>query len=428
MSFLLKIVEGPNKGAEIALVSGIAVTFGKSDDCDIVLADATFPSDPVSIEASEDGVTVDSEPLEQLAVKTLGATSFAVGPADAPWGELKWPEKVEIQKPKAESSEEERGEGSGAEDKKRKKEDGSHASSGASEDGATQPADGKKKKKHGGCCGCLVALMLLAFAVAALAWFYRAAIKDFCDSKGYDIHSISNIIDIHSISNIISVVASSDKSEKPSLVEKVTLASVAARYGLQVESTAGSPRLSGNLKTRGERLRATAEAYEAQPGVELDISDDESFRTAAEDALFTLTEGALKVVSATNRVLAISGISRSPGELEHMLRTLGADLPKLRKVDTEGVVFGRVPRRVTRYGGRDEMPSDAPIVTRQASKKATTPTLPVCGILTKPYPCLVMRDGTRIMEGASIGGNMILKIEADAVTVTNSTGRFTWKP
>ena len=43
MNFLLKIVEGPNKGAEIALVEGVAVTLGKGDDCDIVLADPTLP-------------------------------------------------------------------------------------------------------------------------------------------------------------------------------------------------------------------------------------------------------------------------------------------------------------------------------------------------------------------------------------------------
>ena len=31
-------------------------------------------------------------------------------------------------------------------------------------------------------------------------------------------------------------------------------------------------------------------------------------------------------------------------------------------------------------------------------------------------------------KGAALGGNVIVKIEADAVTVTNATGRFTWKP
>ena len=76
MSFLLKIVEGPNKGAEIALVSGVPVTFGKGEDCDIVLADPTLPPSPVSIEASDVGVTADGEALEPFMVKTVGSTSF----------------------------------------------------------------------------------------------------------------------------------------------------------------------------------------------------------------------------------------------------------------------------------------------------------------------------------------------------------------
>ncbi|MBR4653773.1 MAG: hypothetical protein IKO72_10490 [Kiritimatiellae bacterium] len=413
MNFLLKIVEGPNKGAEIALVAGVAVTLGKSDECDIVLADPTLPSEAIRIEASDDGVTVDGGVLEPFVVRTAGATAFAVGPADAPWNELKWPEKTVEAKPEGE-------EGRAAADERRETGGESHASSPAPEGGEAAP---EGRKKRGGCCGCLVALVLLILALAALAWSFREKIRDFCESKGYDIHAISNMV---------GVVTSPGRTEQPTAAGSPTLAAIAARYGLQLEETAGTARLAGNLKTRGERLRATAEAYEARPGVELDISDDESFRTAAEDALFTLTEGALKVVYATNRVLAISGISRSPGELGHTIRALDADLPKLRKVDTEDVKFGALPRRVTRYRVREDLPVDLPVdmpaVKRPASRKATSPTLPVCGILTKPYPCLVMRDGTRVLEGASVGGNIILKIDADAVTVTNSTGRFTWRP
>jgi hypothetical protein len=69
VSFLLKIVEGPNKGAEIALVEGVAVTLGKGDDCDFVLVDSTLPAEPLKVEASADGVTVDASPLEPFAVR-----------------------------------------------------------------------------------------------------------------------------------------------------------------------------------------------------------------------------------------------------------------------------------------------------------------------------------------------------------------------
>ena len=93
MSFLLKIVEGPNKGAEIALVEGVAVTLGKTDACDIVLADATLGDEPLEIEASADGVTLGGERLEPLHVTVRGSTAFAVGPSDSPWGELVWPRR-----------------------------------------------------------------------------------------------------------------------------------------------------------------------------------------------------------------------------------------------------------------------------------------------------------------------------------------------
>jgi len=403
VNFILKIVEGPNKGAEIALVSGVAVTLGKGDDCDIVLADTTLPSEPVTIEASDGGVAVDGEPVDQFAVMTMGATSFAVGPADAPWGALKWPEKAEARETKDEGRE--------TKDEKREDDDASRVPSPAPEEGADRPEG--KKRKRGGCCGCLVALVVLILALAALAWFYRAAIGEFCKERGYEIPKLPT---------------SSENAEKPTLVEKVTLASVAARHGLSAEEANGTAKLSGNLKTRAERLRATAEAYDAKPGVELDLSDDESFRTAAEDALFTLTEGALRVVSATNRVLSIAGVTRSPQSLGRMLKALNADLPKLRDVDVSGVRFGTVHKLGTGTGELGEMQDDAPVVSRPAAKKPAAPVLPVCGILTKPYPCLVLRNGARVLEGASIGENVIVRIGADEVTVTNSTGRFTWKP
>ena len=400
MSFLLKIVEGPNKGAEIALVSGVAVTLGKGDDCDIVLADPTLPSMPLSLEASDDGVTLDGERLEPFVVNTSGATSFAVGPADAPWGALKWPERVESQEGESREAESQKAEEQKVESQEAEKPE-------------EAPESAPPKRRRGGCCGCLVALVLLILALAALAWFFREKIRDFCKARGYDVPVF---------------FVSSGGTDAAQPVETNMLAAIAARYGLTVEEGGGRPRIVGNLKTRVERLRATAEAYEAMPGVELDILDDESFRTAADDALFTLTEGALKVVSATNRALSIGGISRSPEALRRTLVALNADLPKLGGVDVTGVKFGIVPRHETMGEVREEGPIATPQAVHRKSKKAASPSFPVCGILTKPYPCLVMRDGTRVLEGAALGENVILKIEADAVTVTNSTGRFMWRP
>ena len=408
MSFILKIVEGPNRGAEIALVEGVAVTLGKGDECDIVLADSTLPEEPLSIEASDDAVTVNGERLEQFAVKTLGATSFAVGPADSPWGELKWPEKGEASRRDAETAEAQ----GGKEETSRR--DAEAQSAEAEEENLRDSASPREEKKRHGCLGCLVVVVLLVLLLAALAWLFRATVRPYAEKAlAYARESLH--------------FGSGADGEGTGAVRAMTLSEVASSYGLELEENDGLAKLSGNLKTRAERLRATAEAYEARPGVDLDLSDDESFKASADDALFTITEGAIKVVAATNRVLSIAGTSSSPFALKRILESLNNDLPKLRDVDAAGVVYGKVSGNAADDNDDGEALIGLSHAKRRAAK-AKDPSLPVCGILTTPYPCLVMRDGSRVLEGGSLGGNVIVKIEADAVTVTNATGRFTWKP
>ena len=411
MNFILKIVEGPNKGAEIALVEGVAVTLGKGDSCDIVLADATLPEEPVSLEPVAGGVSVSGEVLAPFHVKTLGATSFAAGPADAPWEALVWPKREEQE----------------ARDEKRNEASSPEASDIPPSEKVA--ADSGGKKHRGGCCGCIVAIILLLLAVAAVAWFFRA------DPRLEEVRSkVTGLCD-KAVAEFSGTTETPKADEgavatEPAVNPAADLAAIAAKYGLVFEGTDGTAKISGNLRTRRERLSATAEAYAAQPGVELDLSDDESLRTASEDALFTLTEGALKVRAATNRVVALSGVSPSPTALKKTLEALNADLPKLRAVDVTGVTVGSMGRGVSEATGdsRQDAASAYALPRPAPRKTAQAPSLPVCGILTTPYPCLVLKDGARIMEGATIGGSVILKIEADSVLLTNSAGRVTWKP
>ena len=406
MNFILKIVEGPNKGAEIALVEGVAVTLGKGDDCDIILADPTLPNEPLTIEASESGVTIGGEALEPLWVKTFGATSFAVGPADAPWGELKWPKPESPENPESPD----------------KPESPNKPETSEKPESPEKPAEPAKKKRRGGCLGCLVVLILLLLVLAVLAWFFRDDPRvERVRNKVSDLYS-------KTVTRFSGVIGSSEGGGEPVAAPVVDIAAVAAKYGLAFKENGDVTKLSGNFKTRRERLAATAEAYAVQPGVELDLSDDESFRTAAEDALFTLSEGALKVAVATNRFLSIVGSSRSPMSLKKTLVALNADLVKLDDVDVSGVVFGGVvvPGNEMADDGDDVQQVSSRVSRRAAKKRALS--FPVCGILTMPYPCIVLRDGRRLMEGAAIGDSVIVAIGADSVTLTNSTGRFTWKP
>ncbi len=403
MNFLLKIVEGPNKGAEIALVEGVAVTLGKGEDCDIVLADPTMPEAPITVEASADGVAVGGEPLESFSVKTFGATSFAVGPADAPWGELKWP-KPEVREDSTEPP------------NPRTTEPPNHATTEPPNDQTTEPSN----RRRGGCFGCLLAFLVLLLVLAVLLWFFRDAVKPHAESLWEKMRAGRSTAD-----DSPTVQTSSSDARLSNLRE------IAAKYELSLVESNGQVRVSGNLKTRRDRLAATAEAYGALPGVELDLSDDESLRASADDALFTLTEGAIKVVAATNRVVSIAGSSASPLSLKKTLEALSADLPKLRNIDASGVVISPgMARTDGNEAGNGEQANGtfAPRAPRRTPKKTSSPTLPVCGILTTPYPCLVMRDGRRIMEGAAIADSVIVEIGADSVTLTNSTGRFTWRP
>ena len=408
MNFLLKIVEGPNKGAEIALVEGVAVTLGKGDDCDVILADQTLPGEAMKIEVSGGAVSLDGVPLDPFVVKTSGATSFAVGPADAPWSELKWPAKEEP-------------EHAASDDRSEEETAATEVSSRTSQDqekGEPAAAPGERKRRVG-LLGCLLALLIIVLLLVGLVWFFRETVRPYAEKAFASVEKFWSKAD-------------GRRQESPedgaSGLRASSLSAIAARYGLSFSEDEGLAKLSGNFKTRRERPAATAEAYAVQPGVELDLSDDESFRTAAEDALFTLSEGALKVATATNRILSIVGSSRSPMALKKALVALNADLPKLDNVDVSGVIFGGVV--VSENESADNV-GDARHISSRGSRRAAkknTAAFPVCGILTTPYPCIVLRDGRRLMEGAAIGDSVIVEIGADAVTLTNSTGRFTWKP
>lgn len=400
MSFILKIVEGPNRGAEIALVEGVSVTLGKADTCDIVLADATMPDAPMTIAASADGVTLDGAPLEPFNVKTSGATSFAFGPSDAPWSPLVWSEDSDGRQAAGDAKDADGGEKPEA--AAEAKADGEAPA----EAPAEAPSEERPAKRRG--LGCLVAAIVAILVILILAWLFRGRLRSLGDGaiKKWRVRGGGN-----------TAVVEADAQVSPTF----TLEKIASRYGLELVGEGGSAKLVGNFKTRAERLAATAEAFSSQPGVELDFSDDESFRTAAEDALFTLTEGALKVSVATNRFLHIVGSSASPLALQRTMEQLNADLPRLRGFEVSGVRLASLANVLP--------PSAGPASSRPAIQAPRPPvTLPVCGILTSPYPCLIARDGRRYMEGAEIAGSVILKIEADSVTLTNAMGEVTWRP
>lgn len=407
MSFVLKIVEGPNRGAEAALVEGVAVTIGKSDDCDIVLADSSLPDAPSKIETAADGVSIDGELLEPLHVKTLGDTSFAVGPANGPWGKLVWPKPEtpeEAEKPVVETAPE------------------------PVQEKPVEETPDTKKKSHG-CLIWFIVLVLLALSLAVAGYLLRGWLKPRVESCCPQVETAWRWTRSHSRSAYVwclercatvrekfAAWKGQPEEDTPERDPAEVIADIALAYGLEIMEEDGKLALSGNLKTRAERLAVTAEVYDVLPCAELNLSDDETLKTAVDDTLSLIGESEIKVISVTNRVVVLGGTASDPAML---ISRISQEVPKVTSIDGSAI----------RIRNAESAPSGAKSAAKRKDQpKSALPRLPVCGILTSPYPCLVTKSGARIMEGANIGEWTVAKIEADSVVLEGPSGRFVWRP
>jgi type III secretion system YscD/HrpQ family protein len=382
VSALLKIVQGPNAGAEIALPDGIEITVGKADSCDIVLADPTLPDAPMALSATPDGVLLDGAPLEPLHVVVHGSTAFATGPADAAWGKLVWPKPEEPEEPENTPA-------------RAKEEEKPAAVPPPAEPAAAKPAKPSRLRL-------LVALALLLLAIFAVLAIF-AARRHATRTRQRE------------------AAAEAKRAAR-------TPAAFAERYGLVFDESAPRPAFSGNFATRAERLAATADLYSAFPGAALDLTDDESLKSAVSDALFALGGNAISVDSVADRVAVLSGTADSPAALSAALDAIRADVPRLADVDT-GAVKLATPASPLAPAAASGGETTAAARRRAARAAANAqPSLPVCGILDTPYPCLVLQNGSRVFPGATLGGFVVVSIAPDSVVLTNANGSFTWKP
>ena len=98
--FILKVLTGPNQGAELELSAG-AYMIGSADECDVNFSDALVAPRHLSVELSEDSIVakrldgkvfVDGKPMvdTRQTIKffqfvTAGSTYFLFGPAGREW-------------------------------------------------------------------------------------------------------------------------------------------------------------------------------------------------------------------------------------------------------------------------------------------------------------------------------------------------------
>ena len=393
MKFLLKIVQGPNAGAEIALVEGMNLVFGCGDDCDIILSDTSVGEKAFELEVTGERVVAvmpggKTVKLEPYHVVFVGATALVAGPQEGAWKNLVWP-KMEAVSEKADEEQTE-----------------------------AEPEEEKPPKKRFP-CGCALSVFV-AIVLAGLAVFAWKKYPE--ETKEYSIM-------VWDKSKAVWRIASEkfkDDSPQCAVAPKESLEAVAKDCGFSLENRDGEISATGDFKTRVKRLEATARAYAAQPGLKVDFTDAESMSCAVSELLVLVSDGRLKLDRIEGRKAFLSGSTPSRGALEKILRSLSEDVPKIAAVDCSRVTVGAVVAK------SDESAEDGEekqsLKRKKTAYRKASPKMPIAGVLTVPYPCLVLNDGTRVMEGAHFGEYTIEKISPDRITVRGAEGPFEWRP
>lgn len=437
MSFLLKIIKGENAGLEIALAEG-KVTFGSGESCDIVLDDATLPEKAFTLDTIGDQVSLLKEGEEAKAVElytifTAGEMEFAIGIEGKRWPKLiregvgKGVD-VGVEEPKLEEIK----------------------------------ADEPKKKRRGLGCFSVIVLIVLAFIGGwYLAQRYNAEVKVIVDeAKEFsydkiDKEAVKHYYDLAKDKSVEYYAIGKDKTsgwfdklktKMPWYVEEVdpstlppprTLEDVAKDHGLTLTTEGNVTTLAGNFVKRIDKVAAMQDAYEVDSLVKLDFSDDESLRSGVEDTLLTISGGKIKAVEAKDRAVKLVGKVATKAELVRIVTAICADVANVSSIDDSGVVVEELKKveeekkAVTKVEAEEKKVANVqPKEEKRKVEKKTvsSPNCPISGIITSPYPCIIMRDGSRAIEGAYVGEWLVVKIEANQVKFRKNGKEVTWRP
>ncbi len=418
---LLKIVQGPNAGAEIILADGMTVSLGKGDACDILLADQSIADIACELEVNDGRVRMllpggAEERLEPYHVRFLGeTTAIAIGPETGTWDELIWPTRGATVVA----------------------EEASEEDAPSQDDEAANQTNSKSKRRRGwGCFVVVLLLLLLLMGIGAcvLMIFCWPKCESLAQRAGVSLARLEPMVQVvqKTYDRTYQWIESLRTPEVEEVIPVVVpdISEVAATYGLTCEDDGNKVIVSGNFVTRAERLAVTATLYATKPGVTLNLSDDESLRMAAQEVLALVSEGKLEVHSATNRVISLEGYSPSSIDLQAVLKAILSDVPYVLDIDCSRVRLGEATGIVAVV----ETPAAEGVTGVQTSRvraekrKAVAPKMPVVGVVTMPYPCIVLKDGSRITEGAEFGGFIIETISADIIRVKGPDGTFEWRP
>ncbi|MBR6058855.1 MAG: hypothetical protein IKP58_11865 [Victivallales bacterium] len=468
MPKILKILTGPQEGAELELSVGIALRIGTDDSCDVVLVDAMAPAQAMELvqEGDDIFVTVAAErifagdaplpvgektTLPDYTILTIGSTRCAIGDADKPWPPLRWIPLDVLLAEKPETKEEEK-------PQEQTPEQPEETPLSREQLEKLDELQSKQRAKRGR-SRAIVSWLLLILICAAGMWFTGRHVWKIAEPKEKE--------------EAEDIAENAHKTR----IEKLRERAEALGLTIEKEEDGSLKRISGNVpKTSQRTIMEQIVKYDC-PQVICEMTDDETLARSVKELIWGLTEGRLKLVSLTDRIAKIIGMTNSEDEWKTIVDNIRHDIPRLAKIEGEvvyaDVMAAKLREALAKTGFQDVrveiLPGElqfvgyAPKENRQTFVKLVEEAvkyfpenaklsnlvkwkdpemtvegeapvepkarqLPITGIVVHPYPCVILADGQRLGTGSQVGGYTIDEISLTEVSLSRNEEKLTWRP
>ena len=471
MPKILKILTGPQEGAELELDAGIALRIGTDDSCDIVLVDAMAPAQALELVMEGDDVSVtaaaerifagdaalpvgEKTALPDYTILTIGSTRCAVGDADKPWPPLRWiPLDVLLaEKPQPEQEAEKSAEESA--DKPEQEE----APLSREQLEKIDELQSQKRAKRGRGFAILSWLILILICAAGM-WF-----------TGRHVWKIAAPKEKEEAKDV------AENAHKTRL-EKLSERAEALGLTIEEEEDGSIRRIAGNVPKTSQRTVIEQIVKYDCPQVICEMTDDETLARSVKELVWGLTEGRLQLVSLKDRVAKLMGMTNSEEEWNTIVDNIRHDIPRLASVESDvvyaDVMAAKLREALSKTGFHDVrvevlpgelqfvgyapkessqtfiklleeavkyFPENARLSNLVKWKDAETVIdgedpvapkvrqLPITGIVVHPYPCVILADGQRLGTGSMVGGYTIDEISLTEVSLSKEDEKLTWRP
>ena len=468
MPKILKILTGPQEGAELELDVGIALRIGTDDSNDIVLVDAMAPAQALELVMEGDDVSVtaaaerlfagdaalpvgEKTALPDYTILTIGSTRCAVGDTDKPWPPLRW---IPLDVLLAEKTQPEQEAEKPTEENVAKSEQEETPLSREQLEKIDELQSQKRAKRGRGFA--MISWLLLILICAAGMWFTGRHVWNLAKPRETE-----------------TIIENTHKTRLEKLREKAE----ALNLTMEEDEDGNLTRISGNVPKTSQRTSIEQIVKYDCPHVVCEMTDDETLARSVKELVWGLTEGRLKLVGLKDRVAKLMGMTNNEEEWKTIVDNIRHDVPRLATVESDvvyaDVMAAKLREALAQTGFHDVrveiLPGElqfvgyAPKESRQTFIKLVEEAvkyfpenarlsnlvkwkeenmvvdgeepvapkvrqLPITGIVVHPYPCVILADGQRLGKGSMVGGYTIDDISLTEVSLSKEDEKLTWRP